>query len=226
MSSLPPRTSAIALDPQRRFRAWLEVVTLFIVPPVLIASAQATHLLGAAMVGMVLLGITLLSTTPGFRWRSLLPTGVGENWPLILAFSLATAVIAIALVLWLRPENFLFLPRNMPALWLLVVVLYPLLSALPQELFYRVLFFERYGALFPNARLAIVCNAACFGLAHLFYANWPAVVLSTLGGAVFAWAYLEKRSFALATALHALGGLIIFTSGMGLYFYAGAIGRL
>jgi membrane protease YdiL (CAAX protease family) len=226
MSHLPLKSQALAVDPWRRCRQWLEVMLLFVVPPVVIASAQATRVLGPALAAMVLLGITLLWTTPGFRWRSLVRGGLAGNWPLILAFSVITALIATTLVLWLHPDNFLFLPRNKPALWALVLVLYPVLSAVPQELFFRVLFFERYGSLFPTAWSAVVCNAACFGLAHLFYANWPAVVLSTLGGAVFAWAYLEKRSFALAAVLHTLGGLIIFTSGMGFYFYTGAIGHV
>ena len=139
---------------------------------------------------------------------------------------MGTALISAALVLWLLPERLLFLPREQTELWLKILVLYPLLSAIPQELFYRTLFFERYGALFPDRRWAIAVNAGCFGLAHLFYANWVAVILTTVGGAIFAWAYAEKRSFGLACVLHAIGGLIIFTSGLDLFFYHGAVGSL
>ena len=123
------------------------------------------------------------------------------------------------------PDQLLILPRERTELWLTILVLYPLLSAIPQELFYRALFFERYGRLFPGRPWAIAVNAGCFGLAHLFFANWPAVLLATAGGAVFAWAYAEKRSFVFACVLHSIGGLIVFTAGLGLLFYHGAVGR-
>jgi len=104
-------------------------------------------------------------------------------------------------------------------------LLYPLFSALPQELIFRVLFVERYAGLFPNKAWTVAVNAACFGLAHLFYGNWIAPLLSALGGLVFAWAYVYRRSFPYAVLLHAVAGQIIFTSGLGIFFYHGAIGR-
>ena len=76
--------------------------------------------------------------------------------------------------------------------------LYPLLSALPQELVFRPLFFRRYGHLFPDGRIALLANGALFGLAHLMFWNWPAVLLSTAGGLIFAHAYARRGSFALA----------------------------
>jgi membrane protease YdiL (CAAX protease family) len=120
----------------------------------------------------------------------------------------------------------LYIPRHMPWLWLIILVLYPIVSALPQELIFRVLFVERYRTLFPHPGLLITANALCFGLAHLFYGNWPALLLSALGGAVFAWAYTVRHSFTYAFILHSLAGQIVFTSGLGIFFYHGAVGRL
>jgi CAAX protease family protein len=210
----------------RRLRLWAELAVLFGVLPVVMAVAAAHEFLGEALVGMAVLAVLLLAITPGFRWRSLLEGRMGGKLKVIVGFAVATAVIATALVLWLQPDRFLNLPLTRPQLWLVILVVYPLVSAVPQEIIYRVLFFERYGALFPDPRVGIALNAACFGLAHLFYANWLAVVLTTGGGAVFAWAYVSQRSFVLACVLHAIGGLIIFTSGLGVYFYHGAIGTV
>jgi len=103
------------------------------------------------------------------------------------------------------------------------MALYPIFSALPQELIYRGLFFRRYGPLFGDGRRLVVANALAFGWGHLFYENWIAVTLSFVAGTVIGWAYWRTRSFPLAWALHAMGGMAVFTSGLGIYFYSGAV---
>lgn len=221
-----PLTKTAAADQRRALRLWVEAALLFAVFPVVMATAGRPDLFVKLLIVITLAGIGLLAMTPGFRWRDLLAGGLICDWRVVAVFTLGTAVISATLALWLLPERFLFLPQERTELWLRILVLYPLLSALPQELFYRALFFERYGSLFPDRRWAIAINAGCFGMAHLFYANWPAVILTTVGGAIFAWAYADRRSFGLACVLHTIGGLIIFTSGLGLFFYHGAVGQL
>jgi membrane protease YdiL (CAAX protease family) len=105
----------------------------------------------------------------------------------------------------------------------MILTLYPLLSALPQELVFRPLFFRRYGALFPGTAAAVACNALVFGLAHLMFWNWVALALTVAGGLIFARAYLGRGGFAMAVVLHAVCGAIIFTSGLGTFFYHGAV---
>ena len=63
----------------------------------------------------------------------------------------------------------------------------------------------------------------CFGLAHLFFANWIAPVLTALGGVIFARTYSRSGSTMLVSVEHSLWGNFIFTIGLGWYFYAGAI---
>lgn len=203
-------------------RLWAEFLLIFAVLPLVMAFAMAPNIMWTALAGVTIATLVLLLFTPGFRWRSLLRGGLIADWRVTLLFVMATSVIAFGLVLWLVPGRLLSLPLYATDLWVRIMVLYPFLSALPQELVYRALFFERYGHLFPNVHLAIAVNALCFGLAHLFFMNWPALILTTLGGFIFAWAYVRKRSFGFACLLHALGGQIIFTSGLGIYFYHGA----
>jgi len=222
----PVSEAALSIERPRAARLWGELFILFIALPVVAATSVSPKVAINAFIVMTIIGVGLLLVTDGFRWRSLLEGGVAADWPFVLVFSLGTALISAAMVLWLVPHRFLAFPQEMPGLWVKVMFLYPLLSVLAQELFFRVLFFERYGQLFPGAPLAIAANGVCFGLAHAFLANWPAVVLTTVGGVVFAWAYVERRSFALACVLHAVAGQIIFTVGLGLFFYHGAVGRL
>jgi len=123
------------------------------------------------------------------------------------------------------PGQALGLPRRAPGLWLAILALYPLLSALPQELIFRVLLFRRYRRLFAGERAAVAASAVTFALAHLLFWNWVALALSLAGGAIFARAYLGRGGFALAVVLHAVCGWLIFTSGLGIFFYHGAVGR-
>ena len=207
----------------RRLRLAAEFAALFIGLPVLMVFAFSPDMVWGVVAAMTLGGGALLSLTPGFRWRSLIEGPLVADWRIFLAFVLLTAVICWMLVAWLLPYRLLSLPQNAFRLWVLIMLLYPLVSALPQELVFRALFFGRYGSLFPDRRLAILANAGCFALAHLFFANWLAVTMAFAGGAIFAWVYLEKRSFGFAWLLHAIAGQIIFTSGLGVFFYHGAI---
>ena len=71
------------------------------------------------------------------------------DWRAILGAAAATGDAAGLLVWWLVPGQALALPRRATGLWLAILLLYPVLSALPQELIFRALFFRRYRRLFP-----------------------------------------------------------------------------
>lgn len=132
-----------------------------------------------------------------------------------LALMLIVAVLA--------PDLLFQLPKSRPRLWLAVLILYPLLSVYPQEIIFRTFFFHRYRRLFPRPGLMAIASALAFGFAHLFFDNWIAPVLSTAGGLLFATTYRRSRSTLQASLEHSLWGDLIFTVGLGWYFYGGSI---
>jgi membrane protease YdiL (CAAX protease family) len=215
---------SIAL-PASRSRLWFEFAALFLGVPVLMAIYFGQYKLFTAI--WVLAGVSalLLMMTPGWSWRQLFAGPVLRHWWIVLGYAAITAVICVAFVFWLVPERFLSLPRYQTELWILIMVGYPIASAWPQEVIFRSLFFERYGNLFPTTNIAILANGAIFGFGHLFYMNPVVIGFTALGGAFWAWVYLHKgRSMTLIWILHALAGQIIFTSGLGIYFYHGNVG--
>ncbi|MFV0476023.1 MAG: CPBP family intramembrane glutamic endopeptidase [Pikeienuella sp.] len=216
-------TDTLSIPAPRRLRLATEFLLLFIGAPVLMKVCFGLYPLFPVLAGLGILSCLLLQITPGWRWRMLLRGPLLREWWLILLFAALTFAISAAIVLEVAPWRFLDMPESRPRVWLMIMVLYPLLSALPQEIIFRSLFFERYGALFPNRWTAIMVNGAAFGLGHLFYDNWVTWVMTGIGGAVMGWAYLRNRSFALAWVLHALAGQIIFTVGLGIYFYHGNV---
>lgn len=158
-----------------------------------------------------------------FRLRSELARGLplGTLGGIIVVFSLVGGAIALT-AYHLHPAVFLSFPRRAPRLWLTIMALYPVLSVLPQELVYRTFFFHRYGPLFGGRqRLAILVNAMLFGFAHIIFANWIAVGGTFLAGLLFAFRYHATRSLWAVWLEHSLYGCLVFTVGLGRYFFTG-----
>jgi hypothetical protein len=174
---------------------------------------------------LALLCLILLLRDPAFDSRRLrrLPERLS---PCLRRLAWIFVPGALLLLLWAlaSPDLDPFgLPREKTGLWLAVLVFYPLLSALPQELIFRAFIFHRYRTVFTTPRTMILASAASFGLAHLILGNAMAPVVSVLGGALFAYTYWKSRSLPLVGLEHALWGDWLFTLGYGRYFYGGHI---
>jgi len=136
--------------------------------------------------------------------------------------------IPAALLIWLGVRRFApaiefgFIRRN-PVFWAVVMVAYPVVSVYPQGILYRAFFFERYAAIFPGKWPMIVASAAAFAFLHIIFRNTLAVILTFLGGLLFAASYAETNSLAVSSFEHALYGCWLFTVGLGQYFYHGTI---
>ncbi|SKA94720.1 CAAX protease self-immunity [Paucidesulfovibrio gracilis DSM 16080] len=201
-------------------RRWAELICLFILLPTAMAlewlpGAKLFWLLGAAL-GC---GIWLAVSAPGGKkWRITRPGPLpaGMLWRIGVA-----AVVVTALTLVLHPERFLELPRRRTGLWLLIMALYPMLSAWPQEIIYRGFFFQRYAALFHRPWAMILASGAVFAYVHVIYANTLALSLSLVGGVLLSQAYARDQSLFWVTVEHAAYGLLVFTLGLGRYFYQG-----
>lgn len=149
------------------------------------------------------------------------------NWanvkPILMRFALSAALLT-GLLLAFKPELFLNFVRERPLFWAIVMVAYPCISVVPQEIIFRTFFFNRYARLFTSERVVILASGVLFGAAHLIFQNWVAPLLCLIGGIFFARTYAKTRSLALVSLEHALYGCFIFTLGLGRYFYHGAVG--
>lgn len=208
----------------RRARLWAEFLGLYLVAPVAIAILLPAERMFTALAAVTLLGLGLLWRSGGFDWTSLAGGWDRVRWTLVLGLGLVTTAAGTALLALVRPEDLFGLWRFDAGLFLAVMVLYPFLSALPQELVFRVLFFHRYGPILPAPRRAVALNAVFFALAHLMYWSWVVAAATLIGGAIFAAAY-RSRGFAEAWLLHAVAGNVLFAIGMGSYFYSGNVIR-
>jgi membrane protease YdiL (CAAX protease family) len=168
-----------------------------------------------AMVTGICVVIHLQRGAP-MNWRfSPLPRNLGG----MLAIFAGASFILLYLVWKFQPDRLFYFPANKPLVWLIVMVLYPLLSVLPQEFLYRIFFFERYGVLFPGRFQMILANAIVFSLLHVVFKNPIAPLLTFLGGILFALNYERNKSLFWVCVEHYLYGAMIFTIGLGQYFY-------
>jgi membrane protease YdiL (CAAX protease family) len=137
---------------------------------------------------------------------------------------LLLAPLLLLFTLLVDPDRLFAFVRQRPLLWSVVMLLYPLLSVLPQGIIYRVFVVHRYGELFTSRRSLIVASAVAFALVHLIFRNPIAPPLSFVGGLLFASTYLRTGSALVAAIQHAAFGCWVFTTGLGWYFYHGAAG--
>ena len=206
-------------------RLWLECLFLFFALPTLIHLMPFTRgvfifiWMGAVFCYMVLRKDSSFDRKHLWRWEAV---NRQHLKPVLIRFIIGAAILTIGVYV-VHPEHLFSLPKERTSLWLMVMLGYPILSVYPQELIFRAYFIHRYHKLFTNREVLFLTNALAFGYAHILFNHWLTMLLSAIGGYLFARTYYSSRSLALACIEHALYGCWIFTVGLGIYFYAGAM---
>lgn len=223
-----------------RLRDWLrlaEFLLLFFVLPTAAAMLGLQRMVFPLLWSAAGVCLFLLLRDPTFD-RSVLwnRRAMAAGWRIVCIRWLLAATALGAIVWSAQPERFLSFPRRNPGFWAIVMLAYPVLSVLPQNLIYRVFLLHRYAKVFrasspggtakgpvPAGLMLASAWAFCYG--HVLFQNWVALVLTFAGGLLFAWTYLRSRSMGLCALEHALYGDAVFTIGLGTFLYAGAVGR-
>lgn len=201
----------------------IEFVTLFLLLPLLLFFTGTRVGIYIALEGAGLYAFLMLCCAPNYSWKRLWH---GEGWSVrerrkaFLRFLVLAAMLTVVTLL-LVPEKFMRLPLDHFPFWLLIMVVYPILSVVPQELLFRSFFFARYQGLMPAKLVGILINGALFGFSHIVLNNWIAPTFCAVGGVLIAQSYQRHRSLKWAVIEHAFYGCWIFTVGVGFYFFTG-----
>lgn len=206
-------------------RQWpkLELILIFGILPVVIAILKPRGVLALIIWGMAAYAWSHLKKK-GYNWR--------EEWnfaalnkasitPILKRF-IPNALITLVFAWVVVPEQFFVMPTQRTQLWMLIMILYPLLSVIPQEIIFRSYFLTRYENIIAPKYMRLV-NALAFGWVHIIMHNWIAVVFSAIGGWMFTDTYKKNKSLAAASFEHSLYGCFIFTVGLGMFFYHGNV---
>jgi membrane protease YdiL (CAAX protease family) len=201
----------------------IEFAVLFVLIPLLPASGVLPRNPFFLLLPLSFIMLCLLRADPEFdRVQLLNAAGAGAHLRAVLLRAALLLPILGLLVRLFAPELLFSFPRQRPLVWSVVMLLYPLLSVYPQELVFRAFLFHRYRDLYPTPPAQVWASALAFGFVHILFGNWLSVLLSTLGGVLFARTYARSRSLLLVTIEHAIYGDFIFTIGLGQFFYHGA----
>lgn len=211
-------------DDRRRIALIIEFGLLFIAAPLVMRVAVFDYgvPLFYALPPVLVLMIALLFADPSFNLKRELMRvfSFATFYSILILFAIGSTLVVI-LVAKTMPERLFALAAERPGKWLKITVLYPFTSVLAQELVYRVFFFHRYGPLFKNRLVLIAANAFVFAFGHILFRNWIAIAATFLGGLLFAWRYERTRSFWAVWVEHVFWGWLVFTVGLGVYFFTG-----
>lgn len=207
---------------RRRNRLVLEYTLIFFV---LVGGYIAVRVTGGPIPALLLAAsavVLYLRRSPGFDRRNFaraeaLRPALAE----ILVLWVAVSTLMVTGVALLDRDRLFDLLRHDTALWLAIVVFYPLVSVYPQELLFRAFLLHRYAAAFGAGRTVAAASALAFGFAHLLFGNAVAVGATLAGGWLFARRYQRTQSLLTVSIEHALYGITIFTVGLGHLFYHG-----
>ncbi len=152
-----------------------------------------------------------------WKWKSVNKTSM----KLILPRWIIACVVMVLFMKFFDPDRLFVMAYERPFAMIMIFTIYPILSALPQELIFCSFFFHRYKRYFKTPTVRIIASAIVFAYAHMLYINWVAPTLSFIAGLIFAHTYAKTRSLALVTVEHALYGNALFLIGLGWYFWSG-----
>lgn len=178
-----------------------------------------------------LLWITVVYAIALEKWLNPNMLAVSLKWkehykpylrPMLVKLGIS-CVLVIIMTWGLFPEKLGNFVMQRPLVWLLVMFLYPLLSVIPQEIIFRRFFFWRYSMFFSSDMVMVLASGLTFGLVHIIFQNWVAPILSAIGGIIFARTYQRTNSLLMPVIEHSLYGCMVFTVGLGQFFFHGYV---
>lgn len=189
-------------------------VIFILIPVVFIFQFNAWIKLSIGLIGFAYIVVLLLRVE-----KLLFKIASNLKWKIFFKDTflklLLIAFITFLFVFFTDKDAFFNVMLHKPKLWVIILFVYSFFSVYPQELIYRTFFFQRYKELISNETLFLFINAIVFSLGHIFFRNTLVLILTFLGGLLFAFTYSKTKSTLLVSIEHAIYGSWLFTVGMG-----------
>ncbi len=206
------------MDISTKIFRWVEILLLYIgIPLMYFFDFLPVHkLVPLIIVSLVYLYVILRDKS--FKRHQLKLNGL-KAWSMIF-FRTSIIIVFLLVYVWKTfPEQLFQMPSERTSFWIVLLVLYPLWSVIPQEFVYRVYFYHRFSGLLKSRNLLVIINAVLFSFSHIIFENWVALIFTFVVSIMFSLTYLRYRSYSMIVLEHALYGSMIFTIGPGNFFY-------
>lgn len=206
--------------PTRKIWKGIEFVLLFAGIPLFMFLDTGFTLPSIVLVPCLIFIFIILRYRTGFRWKELFRLKIPRNQLFrdIIIIMACGGLLLTAVLVW-SPSTLFNLPRGNPLIWMALSLFYPVFSAFPQEIIFRTYIFRRYAELFRSDRLMIAASGISFGFAHIVYYHPVSMLLTLIGGIYLAAVYNRTRSVLYTAILHGVLGVLVFTLGLGEYFW-------
>ena len=164
--------------------------------------------------------IFVLRKSDEFRIRELVTLKVSkEGWIRSGIVVILSTIVLLSGVYIFDRENLFNLPRANPFIWMLLCIFYPVFSAYAQEIIFRTFLYHRYKILFSKTWSFVLASGITFSFAHIVYYNPISMILTLFAGLFLSFVYYKTRSVLFTAILHGLLGIMVFTVGLGQYFW-------
>ena len=201
------------LRARRYVLALVETGFVFLGLPLLAMNSAGGLTIPLIMMLMLSSTAILLSATKSFHWSDLLPVDFWSEWRLIAGVSAAFALIAFVVTSVYWPARLFSAPPEIA----IMLIAFPVLTALPMELVYRALFFRRYGHLIRGETTAIILGAAATSLGYaVLSGSVGGVIFGFALGGVLGWSYLRTGNFLVSIILHWAAAASLYLIGPGI----------
>jgi hypothetical protein len=209
----------------RRTYLFIEFLVLFVgVPMLFVGAVLPLRWLMAGLWFLAACCLIYLLLDPTFdKGRFLRLRGIAQELPVMMALFVTLTLALGGLIYFMQPEALFSFVKARPQAWVVIMLLYPILSVYPQTIVYRGFLFHRYRPILTSAKLRIMVGATAFAFVHVVFQNEVAPMLTLLGGVLFARTYERSGSMLLSAFEHSLYGCMVMTLGWGMYLYHGAV---
>ena len=119
----------------------LEFFFIFLALPSTIFFFDSTIIIFATLYLVFILSLVILYFDKTFLFVSLKKK---IDWKFVSIFTVSFICLGFIYILLIDKSLLFYLPKTNFQLWLVVIFVYPFLSVIPQEVVYRVYFFQRY----------------------------------------------------------------------------------
>ena len=193
----------------------IEFFSIFIFLPIILLFISDTKLIFTTLYIVFFFSLCKIKKDKNFNFSRLKNK---PDWKFIFLYFLIFSLLGFFYTFFVDKSLFFALPKESPKVWLLVIILYPIFSVIPQEFIYRVFFFQRYkNILSTNLFIKYFINSLVFSYAHIVFQNYHALIITALVSPIFYYSY-KRKSFLTCILVHSIGGIIIFTYGLGKFF--------
>lgn len=194
-----------------------EIISIYILLPLVYAMGWLPIHEVILMVGGALIMAIVLYKDPAFDNRIFTRPGRWSWQHKMIRLFLVTAG-AVAIQMFTAPGMMFYYPAQKTWLYVIIIILYPFVSVIPQEIVFRAFFYYRYKDLTNSRLLLVTLNSLLFGFAHIIYGNWIAPVSAFLISFFLSHTYQKSNSVKEVSIEHFLYGAMVYTIGLGYFF--------